>query len=269
MKITALLAAVLLAACAHTETRPAEAAAAAPALPAVATAPRPDAAKPDGRAAEFAKTKVQIVEPKHDQNVGNGAEVKVTVKLDGYAIGNGPHVHVILDNDPYLRADSVAAPVVLKNVKPGGHLLRVFASRPWHESLKGEGNFAMVRFVVGTDDGAFKVDAAKPVLTYSRPKGDYKGPDAAAVMVDFVLKNDDLAATGHKVKLTIDGKSQALLDRWEPIWVPGLANGEHLFALELVDASGALVDNGGANRAERKVVVDATVAAPAAGHTGH
>ena len=31
------------------------------------------------------------------------------------------------------------------------------------------------------------VDASKPLLTYSRPKGDYKGADAEAIMIDFWL----------------------------------------------------------------------------------
>ena len=46
----------------------------------------------------------------------------------------------------------------LKNVSDGEHTLRVFPSRPWHESYKDEGAFQTVKFIV-KDGGA---DATKP-----------------------------------------------------------------------------------------------------------
>ena len=34
--------------------------------------------------------------------------------------------------------------------------------------------------------------STQPLLTYSRPKGDYKGADADAIMIDFWLMNAKL-----------------------------------------------------------------------------
>src|SRR5262245_17022046 len=90
-----LLAAVLgLGACAHAKKKEGEAG-----LEPVPTVARPEVAKPDGRATEFAKTKVQILDPKPNAVVA-GPDVSVKLAVDGYAIGNGPHLHLILDNEP-------------------------------------------------------------------------------------------------------------------------------------------------------------------------
>lgn len=35
------------------------------------------------------------------------------------------------------------------------------------------------------ESNAGNVDMTKPLLTYSRPKGEYKGADADAIMIDF------------------------------------------------------------------------------------
>jgi hypothetical protein len=233
--------------------------------PTVPTVARPAMANPGGRATEFAKTRVQITEPK-DNAVVTGPDVKVYLHVEGYKIGNGPHLHLILDNEPYIRVDTTSQAVVLKNLKPGAHILRAFASRPWHESIKGPMNFSTIRFVVGSDDGAYRVDRFKPLLTYSRPKGEYMGAEATApLMVDFVVRNTELSPTGNKVKLTVDGKWETLLDSPEPIWIPGLPAGEHTFVTELVDATGKPIDNGGVNRTERKITLSPNAAPTAHG----
>ena len=90
------------------------------------------------------------------------------------------------------------------------------------------------------------VDASKPLLTYSRPKGEYKGPDAEAIMIDFWLSN---------AKLQGDGGEQRFIDRWEPIWLAGWTAGSHKVRLELVDKGGNVVDNGGFNATERTITV--------------
>jgi hypothetical protein len=60
----------------------------------------------------------------------------------------GNHIHVILDNQPYEAYYELGQPFELRNVSEGAHTLRVFASRPWHESYKNEGSFQMVSFTV-------------------------------------------------------------------------------------------------------------------------
>jgi hypothetical protein len=101
------------------------------------------------------------------------------------------------------------------------------------------------------------VDRSKPLLTYSRPKGEYKGPDADAIMIDFWLSNAKLQGDGgdYRVRYAVDGGEAKYLDKWEPIWLTGWAAGKHTVKLELVDKSGNVVDNGGYNATSRDITV--------------
>src|SRR5260370_30014169 len=51
------------------------------------------------------------------------------------------------------------------------------------------------------------VDPTKPLLTYSRPKGEYKGEDADPVMIDFWLSNAKLQDERgqYRLRYSIDG----------------------------------------------------------------
>ncbi len=51
------------------------------------------------------------------------------------------------------------------------------------------------------------VDKTKPLLTYSRPKGEYKGADADAIMIDFWLSNANLVGDGgeYLIRYSVDG----------------------------------------------------------------
>ncbi|MBV9924521.1 MAG: hypothetical protein JOZ96_05715 [Acidobacteria bacterium] len=101
------------------------------------------------------------------------------------------------------------------------------------------------------------VDRTKPLLTYSRPKGEYKNADADAIMLDFWLSNAKLQGDGgdYRVRYTVDGGEPKYLDKWEPIWLAGWAAGKHTVKLELVDKSGNPVDNGGYNSTSRDITV--------------
>ncbi len=220
----------------------------------------------------------------------------------------GNHIHVILDNQPYEAYYELGQPFELRNVSEGQHTLRVFASRPWHESYKNDGSFQMVSFTVkgGGDasqptttatgqkmadnanaanaNAAAKttatpapgaspaasaegkdmppstggaVDRTKPLLTYSRPKGEYKGADADAIMIDFWLSNAKLQGDGgeYRVRYSVDGGEAKYIDKWEPIWLAGWAAGKHTVKLELVDKSSNVVDNGGYNSTSRDITV--------------
>ncbi|MDQ3181232.1 MAG: hypothetical protein M3Q33_12000, partial [Acidobacteriota bacterium] len=169
---------------------------------------------------------LRFVEPTNGATV-NSSTVKLKLELGGELMGYKPmkdmqtgmgnHIHIILDNQPYEAYYNLDNAFELKNVTDGEHTLRVFPSRPWHESYKNLGAFQMVRFTVknggadttkptttntnqtmsnasATPEGkemkesmAGAVEANKPLLTYSRPKGEYKGADAEAIMIDFWL----------------------------------------------------------------------------------
>jgi len=250
---------------------------------------------------------LKIVTPANNSTItGSTVEVKLNLSgdLKGYmphkdpATGKGNHIHVILDNQPYEAYYELGQPFELRNVVEGKHTLRVFASRPWHESFKNDGVFQMATFTVkgggdaskptttksgqtvannnsspsaspgaspqATKEGkdmqattAGAVDAAKPLLTYSRPKGEYKGADADPVMIDFWLSNAKLKDDGgdYRVRYIIDNDEARFIDKWEPIWLSGWTAGKHTVRVELVDKDGKPVDNGGYNTTTREITI--------------
>ena len=265
---------------------------------------------------------LKIVEPKDGATV-NGSTVKLKLDLSGDlkgykphkdpATGMGNHIHVILDNQPYEAYYNLDQPFELRNVTEGQHTIRVFPSRPWHESYKNDGAFQMVSFTVKGGGDASKptttntgekmadnanakviapvkpqsqansnkpaadstpaptpegkdymqqsnggqVDRAKPLLTYSRPKGEYKGDDTNAIMIDFWLLNAKLQGDGgdYRVRYSVDGGDAKYIDKWAPIWLTGWAAGKHTVKLELVDKSGNVVENGSYNSTTRDITV--------------
>lgn len=256
-----------------------------------------------------------IREPRENATI-TGSTVNVRVDLSGDlkgykpmkdpATGMGNHIHVILDNEPYEAYYNLGEPFELRNVAAGRHTLRVFASRPWHESYKNDGSFQMVTFTVegggnpnqptttgtgqvmsdnrnannantnananttananasptreGKDmpsSAAGDVNRSRPLLTYSRPKGEYKAAEADPVMIDFWLTNAKLTGDGgqYRVRYSIDGGSARYIERWQPLWLTGWAAGTRRIKLELVDASGNVVDNGGYNSTTREITI--------------
>jgi hypothetical protein len=83
---------------------------------------------------------VSILSPQVDEILQDNI-VKVRLQVKDLPIFKdpqwqlGPHLHLILDNQPYIAVYDVNQPVVLSDLSPGTHTLRVFASRPWHESF--------------------------------------------------------------------------------------------------------------------------------------
>jgi hypothetical protein len=260
---------------------------------------------------------LRFVEPREGQAItGSTVNVKLALAgdLKGYKPGKDPatnmgnHIHVILDNQPYEAYYNLDQPFELRNVTEGKHTLRVFASRPWHESYKNTGSFQMVAFTVKGGGDASKptttatgqtmadnknanantnaananananaaaspsppregkdmpssqageIDAKKPLLTYSRPKGDYKGADADAIMIDFWLSNAKLQGDGgdYRVRYSVNGGEPKFIETWQPIWLTGWTAGKHTVKLELVDKDGNVVENGGYNSTSRDINV--------------
>ena len=238
-----------------------------------------------------AEPELQVELPKEGQTLDNST-VKVKIKVIGDlkmgkdGAGAGNHVHVILDNQPYAAHYMWDEGFELRNVSDGEHILRMFASRPWHESYKNEKAFKTIKFTVkgGTSDEtkpttdekgnkladakkpegidleesvAGDVDFTKPLLTYSRPKGEYKGVDAEAIMIDFWLANAKLVGDGgeYRVRYSINNGGSQLVEKWEPFWVKGWKEGKNSVKLELVDKNGKLIENGGYNSTVRIISV--------------
>lgn len=244
---------------------------------------------------EQAKPELTVESPKEGAVIESSTvKVKVTVggdlKMGKDESGMGNHVHVILDNQPYAAHYMWDEGFELRNVTDGEHTLRMFPSRPWHQSYKNEGAFRMIRFTVRnggadetkptTDDKgntmadpkaeekqaegvdveestAGNVDPAKPLLTYSRPKGEYKGEEAEAIMVDFWLTNAQLRGDGgqYLIRCTINDGEPLVIEKWAPLWLAGWKDGKNVVKLELIDAEGNPVENGGYNSTSREITV--------------
>ncbi|MDB9466435.1 hypothetical protein [Dolichospermum circinale] len=161
----------------------------------------------------------------------------------------GPHLHLILDNEPYIAVYDLNQSVVLPNLSPGTHTLRVFASRPWHESFKNEGAYAQTTFHILTKTEENNPDAKLPLLTYSRPNGNY---GAEPIMLDFYLTNAPLHSVAEtnpddmmsnwRIRSTINGES-FILDRWQPIYLKGFKPGKTWVKLEFLNNQGQPVKN--------------------------
>lgn len=166
--------------------------------------------------------------------------------------GQGQHIHYILDNTPYAALYKPEHEVKLK--KGSEHYLLSFLSRSYHESLKEKDAFVVEHFKI-SDKGTYEKLAVptEPMLFYSRPKGEYKGADTKAILLDFFVVNTTLAKDGFKVKANVNGQD-FLLDEWRPYQITGLPMGENVITLTLMDASGNAV-SGENTSVERKITL--------------
>ena len=90
--------------------------------------------------------------------------------------------------------------------------------------------------------GEKNIDLNNEFLFYSRPKGTYKGVDTEKLLLDFYLVNSEISANGNKVRATIQDK-KFIIEEWAPYYIEGLPKGEIKIKLELIDASGNLIDS--------------------------
>ncbi len=206
---------------------------------------------------------LKIVEPSSGQTyAADKTKIGVKFRLENYDLApGGNHLHLIVDNLAYQAVYNVGEPFYIE-VKPGAHMLRAFASRPWHESFKNKEAFAWCRFVVGADDGKFKVNPQGPVLTYSRPKGSYTiGSTADEVIFDFWACNIDWKTQNAIALITgPDGKKvwDNKFSKWESKCIKGKFKtpGEYKVSFKLINKkSKLLLDNGGVNSVERVITI--------------
>ncbi|OKH34095.1 hypothetical protein NIES2119_21585 [[Phormidium ambiguum] IAM M-71] len=203
---------------------------------------------------EIYQPQVSIVGLKADEILDdNTITVKFQVKdlpiFKNPQLGLGPHLHVFLDNQPYQAVYDLSQPLVFSDLAAGTHTLRVFASRPWHESFKNEGAYAQTTFHVFTKTEENNPKVTQPLLTYSRPQGSY---GAEPIMLDFYLtnapshlvaqKNPDDEIADWRIRCTVNGKT-FIIDKWQPIYLQGFKPGKNWVKLELIDEQGNPLEN--------------------------
>lgn len=197
---------------------------------------------------------VRILSPQPDE-VLQAETVNVRLEVRGLRIfqnpqlGLGPHLKFVLDNQSAINVYDLNQPIVLKDLLPGTHTIRVFAVRPWDESYKNQGAYAQTTFHIYTRTEANNPDPEQPLLTYNLPKGEY---GAEPIMLDFYLTNAPLHLVAQenpddnivdwRIRVTVNGSS-FVVDRWEPIYLKGFEPGKNWVKLEFLDEQGDSVGN--------------------------
>jgi len=159
-----------------------------------------------------------------------------TLKDFDYQLANsekGQHIHFIVNNGPY---SAHYENIFSKKLKDSSNVILAFLSRSYHESVKNKNAFVL------TQVGEKNIDLNNEFLFYSRPKGTYKGVDTEKLLLDFYLVNSEISANGNKVRATIQDK-KFIIEEWAPYYIEGLPKGKIKIKLELIDASGNLIDS--------------------------
>jgi hypothetical protein len=195
---------------------------------------------------------VKILAPAKEQVIpaASAGDFAVKVDIKNWKIAPGDaHVHLILDGKPYKPLFDPKAPVKLSDLTGGDalaegqHILVAFPSRANHESVKSPNALTLVEFWVGKK-GDKAQDPAKPLLVYSRPKGEYKGDMANHVLVDFQLVNDKLATDKDHVHIAVSGpgidgeKTADATTFGPPFYLDNLQDGSYSVKLELLGSDG-------------------------------
>lgn len=175
---------------------------------------------------------------------------KVSVRLmlkDWPLSATGNHVHLIVDNHPYIALRDVSKPIDLGQLMQdelgvvlteGTHVLRAFPSRGHHESVKQGQPFAWTVFHFKQKTAGLTLDPKAPLLTYSRPKGCNKAGEP--VLLDFYISNlEALSPDGFQVQYSIDNAITGKITEWKPHYIHNLGKGQHSIRLQLLATDGA------------------------------
>lgn len=155
----------------------------------------------------------------------------------------GQHIHCIIDNQPYNALYNENDTV--KTLSDGQHTVLSFLSRSYHESIKNKNAYSLTSVITGKSRYTTRYAAPildQPMLFFSRPKGEYKGGETDAVLLDFYIVNCDLSENGFKVKAEING-TEFMITKWSGYFMEGLPLGENTVKLTLLDSKGKQVES--------------------------
>ena len=142
--------------------------------------------------------------------------------------------------------------------------------------MKTKDAFVVVPFWVGKKGDLKNDPTKKPMLVYSRPKGDYNGEMANHVLVDFQVANVTLAEGKEHVHVTVTGPGidkplEAKVEKFgAPLYLDNLQNGSYQIKTELMDGSMKVLE-GPWNSTTRTIKIDHDAPTPdvATQHAGH
>ena len=194
--------------------------------------------------------RIEIVAPQRGATL-SGTDIRVELEVTDFPLFQdessdlGNHLTLLIDNEPIPLIYDLKQPIIVKNLMPGTHTLRVFATTPWGESIKTQAAYAQTTFNVLTETNSNYPDDKLPLLTYNSPTGTY---GAEPILLDFYLANADLAVNESdeiqksSIKATVNGTSFTL-EKWQPYYLTGFKPGENWVQLELIDESGNSIEN--------------------------
>lgn len=218
---------------------------------------------------EGAAPTLKIKSPAAGKLIKSG-DVEIKVEIKNWTLtSDGPHVHLIVDNEPYIAVRDASKPINVSalvrdnlhhELAEGTHVVRLFPGRARHESVKLAEAFATLVFHYKKKTEGFSFNATAPLLTYSRPKGCVVAGER--VLLDFFVSNAELSATGPRVRYAIDSTVSGDILTWAPHFIENLPIGDHTLQLSLVDAEGNAIA-GMFNDTTRTVTVAPNCDAPA------
>jgi len=202
--------------------------------------------------AVWAQAYTRIVSPVQNQCVP-GPDVKVQFEAGGITLAQGGYnLHFKLDDEPFQVQYNGNRAHTFRNVMPGTHTVRVYVANALHEVLPE--TVSTVSFNVAHYDGANYVRPGQPTLLFNLPQGQYLGPDAVDVTVDFAVANATLSPGGYQVAYYADGRRFLVQGPCGPRHLKNLASGLHKIRIELQDHNGDLVP-GPFNSGERTILI--------------
>jgi hypothetical protein len=219
-------------------------------LPALATPPPPpvQVVAAENTPLEGAAPTLHISTPR-DGQLYKGDKVEIALDVKNWLLTpDGNHIHVIVDNEPYIAVRDASKPIELRalmqkelghDLAEGTHVLRAFPGRGHHESVKDAGAFDVKVFHFKKKSPDVKLDAKAPLLTFSRPKGCVEL--GARALLDFFVSNVKLGAAEARVHYSLDGTVSGDIVGWTPHYIENLPEGEHRIQLTLQDANGGVI----------------------------
>jgi hypothetical protein len=119
----------------------------------------------------------------------------------------------------------------------------VFLSRSYHESIKEKKAAQLYHFKIDRKGSLSQLEPSKkPMLFYSRPKGEYVGADIEKVLLDYYVVNAAIHSDSMKVKVSIVNQGKKVkrdtsftTTSWEPLFVKNLRPGKATITISLLD----------------------------------